>query len=107
MKVTCDGATIGVNDCEVVQEDVEQSETLSTRNKYSREIVPGVWIDCYDVLRAFEVNDPCLSHLAKKALCAGLRGHKDRLEDLEDIKKSVERAIEMHKVWNSEQVAKS
>lgn len=69
------------------------------QNKYSREIKPNVFIDVYDVLRAFEVTDPCLSHLAKKALCAGLRGHKDRLQDLEDIKASIERAIEMHKEW--------
>ena len=72
----------------------------TSKNKYTREIKPSVFVDVYDVLRAFNVTDPCLSHLAKKALCAGLRGHKDRLEDLKDIKKSIERAIEMHKEWN-------
>lgn len=68
-------------------------------NKYSREVKPEVFVDVYDVLRAFAVTDPCLQHLAKKALCAGLRGHKDRLEDLIDIEKSIKRAIEMHKEW--------
>ena len=75
-------------------------QTIQPTNKYSREIKPNVFVDVYDVLRAFEVGDPCLSHLAKKALCAGLRGHKNRLEDLLDIKASIERAIEMHKEWN-------
>lgn len=70
-------------------------------NKYLREIKPNVFVDVYDVLGAFEVSDPCLSHLAKKALCAGLRGHKSRMEDLLDIKASIERAIERHKEWNN------
>lgn len=69
------------------------------KNKYTREIKPNVFVDVYDVLRAFNVSDPCLSHLCKKALCAGLRGHKDRLTDLQDIKASIERAIEMHIEW--------
>jgi hypothetical protein len=58
-----------------------------------------VFVDVYDVLRAFNVTDPCLSHLAKKALAAGQRHHKDRLTDLQDIKASIERAIEMHIEW--------
>lgn len=79
---------------ELVSVDVQK------KNKYTREIKPDVFVDVYDVLRAFEVTDPCLQHLAKKALCAGLRGHKDRMTDLQDIKASIERAIEMHKEWN-------
>lgn len=83
-----------------VSQKVEQSADTSTKqNKYSRQIKPNVFVDVYDVLRAFDVTDPCLSHLAKKALCAGLRVHKNRLEDLKDIKASVERAIEMHLEW--------
>ena len=83
-------------------DSVQLPEAFAERNKYSREIKPKVFVDVYDVLRAFAVTDPCLQHLAKKALCAGLRGHKDRLEDLEDIKKSIERAIEMHKEWEQQ-----
>jgi hypothetical protein len=73
---------------------------VQKKNKYTREIKPNVFVDVYDVLRAFNVTDPCLSHLAKKALAAGQRHHKDRLTDLQDIKASIERAIEMHKEWN-------
>jgi hypothetical protein len=72
---------------------------VQKKNKYTREIKPNVFVDVYDVLRAFNVTDPCLSHLAKKALAAGQRHHKDRLTDLQDIKASIERAIEMHIEW--------
>ena len=78
---------------ELVAVDVQK------KNKYTREIKPNVFVDVYDVLRAFNVTDPCLSHLAKKALAAGQRHHKDRLTDLRDIKASIERAIEMHIEW--------
>lgn len=69
--------------------------------KYNRLIIglDGVRteVDVYRVLDAFQVTDPCLQHLIKKALCSGLRGHKDRLQDLEDIKLSIEKAIVLHK----------
>lgn len=64
------------------------------RNKYMREIAPGVWVDVYDVLYAFSVTDPCLQHLIKKALATGVRGHKNEREDLIDIRDSAIRAIE-------------
>jgi hypothetical protein len=75
-------------------------EAVIKRNKYMREVKPGVWIDVYDVLRAWNVVDPCLQHLLKKALASGQRGHKDLKEDLEDILASAKRAVEMHEEWN-------
>lgn len=79
----------------IIEEGVttEQPETPA-RNKYMREIAPGVWVDVYDVLYAFDVTDPCLQHLIKKALATGLRGHKDEREDLVDIVDSAKRAVE-------------
>lgn len=68
-------------------------------NKYNRTIkdVDGnsVVVDVYAVLEAFQVTCPALQHLTKKALCAGLRGHKDISQDLEDIKASAIRAIQL------------
>lgn len=87
-----------VEDCEVVENVVNNRST--PRNKYDREIVPGVFIDVYQVLRAWEVTDPCLQHLLKKALACGTRGHKDLKEDLEDILASAKRAVEMHNEWS-------
>lgn len=66
-----------------------------TENKYNREC-KGVIIDVYDVLKAFNVVDPALQHLIKKALCTGLRGHKTREQDLQDILDSAKRAIELN-----------
>lgn len=62
--------------------------------KYDRQC-KGIAIDVYDVLQAFEVTNPALQHLIKKALCAGLRGHKDREQDLNEILESAKRAIEL------------
>ena len=60
-------------------------------DKYNRKI-KGVTVDVYDVLKAFDVTCPALQHLIKKALCAGLRGHKNREQDLRDIVDSALRA---------------
>ena len=65
-------------------------------NKYNRQC-KGVTIDVYDVLKAFEVTDPALQHLIKKALCTGLRGHKTQEQDLQDILDSAKRAVELNK----------
>lgn len=76
-------------------------------NKYQRKIIgivetdtPNdeigeVIIDVYDVLKAFEVTNPALQHLIKKALCAGLRGHKNIEQDMQDIIDSAVRAKEL------------
>ena len=65
------------------------------RNKYQREIKPGVWVDVYDVLAAWKVENPALQHLIKKALQPGARGHKSREQDLADIVASAVRAKEL------------
>lgn len=54
-------------------------------------------IDVYYVLKLFEVTDPCLQHIVKKALCAGKRGHKDMMEDLQNIVDTAARAVELNK----------
>lgn len=68
-------------------------------SKYNRTIKNAkgetMEVDVYDVLQAFDVQCPALQHLAKKALCAGLRGHKSREQDLLDIQASAKRAIEL------------
>ena len=64
-------------------------------SKYRREIKPGVFVDVYDVLQAWRVDNPALQHLIKKALQAGQRGHKSRDEDLKDVVDSAVRAREL------------
>ena len=73
----------------------------NTYNKYNREVIglngTKTTIDVYRVLDAFKVVDPALQHLIKKALCVGIRGHKDSITDYTDILKSAEKALELHK----------
>lgn len=63
--------------------------------KYLREIKPEVFVDVYDVLYAWKVQNPALQHLIKKALQAGNRGHKGLLEDMTDIVVAAKRALEL------------
>lgn len=64
-------------------------------NKYSKEIKPGVFVDVYDVLKAWNVTNPALQHLLKKALQPGDRGSKTRQQDLQEIFESAKRAMEL------------
>ncbi|MBX7019383.1 hypothetical protein EX238_14055 [Providencia rettgeri] len=78
---------------------------MSEQNKkYRRKLigwVPGtdkplaVETDVYRVLDAFKVTDPCLQHLVKKALAPGDRGHKDLLQDYQDIIHSAHSAYDL------------
>lgn len=77
-----------------------EDEQLVKRNKYMREIKPGIYCDVYDVLRAFEVTDGALAHMVKKCLAVGKRGHKNATEDYADIVASAIRAQELNKEWN-------
>lgn len=64
-------------------------------NKYQREIKPGVFVDVYDVLAAWKVQNPALQHLIKKALQPGERGHKTLEQDMADIVASAVRAQDL------------
>ena len=68
------------------------------KNKYDRVVIgkygtDAAVVDVYRVLNAFEVKDAALQHLIKKALCVGLRGHKDTRQDLVDIVESAQQAL--------------
>ena len=92
------GMTLGVPDIplldDVVYEDVRK------HNHYFKDVRHLDYIDVYRVLELFNVTDPCLNHLVKKALCSGIRGHKDLETDLNDIVDSANRAVEMLKEDN-------
>jgi hypothetical protein len=67
---------------------------LNSLNKYQRQVKSTV-IDVYDVLVAFEVNNPATAHAVKKLLASGQRGYKDVIQDLKEAVQSIERAIEI------------
>ena len=64
-------------------------------NKYSKEIRQGVFVDVYDVLRAFDVECPAMQHAIKKMLCSGQRGVKSVNQDKLEAIASIERSIEL------------
>lgn len=77
---------------------VEQLRSIEKARKHSHYFkdVSGVdQIDVYAVLRLFEVTDPCLQHIVKKALCAGKRGAKDWAKDVQEIADTAQRLIEL------------
>lgn len=72
------------------------------RSKYKREVhcLESPYrciIDVYSVLEAFVVTCPARQHLIKKILCTGIRGKGDSLQDLEEAKVALDRAIVLEK----------
>jgi hypothetical protein len=68
-------------------------------SKYLRRIICHVegFVDVYAVLDAFDVGCPATAHAVKKLLFPGIRGGKDRLQDLTEARDAIDRAIQMHK----------
>ncbi len=55
----------------------------------------GLKLDIYRLLSLFNVECPNAQHVAKKAICAGQRGHKGLREDWTDIRDTAIRRLEM------------
>lgn len=77
-------------------EDVEQSIGLYELNEVEQKLIENHGhyyknvshlkiIDPYRILDLYEVTDPCLAHVAKKALVTGGRGYKDINKDVQDM----------------------
>lgn len=54
-------------------------------------------VDVYRVLSLFQVSDPCLQHAIKKLLCAGGRGAKSDVKDVQEAIDSLSRWQDMRK----------
>ena len=76
----------------------EEFESLRPeRSKYHREIKPGVWVDVYDVLKAFDPQNRNAAddHAIKKMLVPGNRGVKGGIQDRKEAIQSLERSIQI------------
>ena len=62
---------------------------------YQKNVEHLKWIDVYRVLDLFGVSNPCLQHATKKLLCAGNRGVKDELKDVQEAIASLTRYLEI------------
>ena len=71
-------------------------EQVRQHKHYFKDVSGLNEIDVYMVLKLFNVTDPCLQHIAKKALCAGQRGYKNFNRDLKDILDTAKRAVEIN-----------
>ena len=64
-------------------------------NPYFKDVSKLKSVDVYRVLLLFGVTNPCLQHAIKKLLCAGNRGVKDELKDVQEAIASLLRYLEM------------
>jgi hypothetical protein len=78
-----------------VRPDTTMPQPSELPNNYQREIKPGVFVDLYDVLVAFDVTNPAAAHAVKKIMCSGKRGVKSKAQDLIEARQALDRAIEM------------
>lgn len=68
-------------------------------SKYLRDVpclIDGK-VDVYAVLDAFKVICPARQHAVKKLLCAGLRDKGSVLQDLQESRDAIDRAVQMEK----------
>jgi len=62
---------------------------------YKKDVRHLEMIDVYRVVELFDVPAGPIDHAVKKLLCAGLRGHKDLSQDIQDAIDSLQRWQEM------------
>jgi hypothetical protein len=72
----------------------EFKSELTVKNKYQVNC-KGIDIDVYDVLKAFNVQNPAIQHAIKKLLKGGERGVKTKSQDYTEAIESITRAIEL------------
>lgn len=77
----------------------ETSDVPETKKypHYFKDVSAVDRIDVYAVLRLFEVTDPCLQHIVKKALCAGRRGLKSFEDDVIEIYETASRLVDLER----------
>lgn len=66
-----------------------------SHDHYFKDVQTLKSVDVYRVLVLFGVTNPCIQHAVKKLLCAGNRGVKDELKDVQEAIASLLRYLEM------------
>lgn len=78
---------------ERMSENVEK--TNIKYNHYYRDVSHLQVIDVYQILKLFDVTDPCLQHALKKILAAGNRGSKNIDKDVQEAIDTLKRFQDM------------
>lgn len=85
----------GVNLMESIEQlKMGESGSSKKHSHYKRDVSHLNTIDPYRIADLYDLH-PCAEHIMKKSLCAGGRGHKDLLRDIQDIIDTAERWKEM------------
>lgn len=87
-----------LNDKMATTEVARQEEK---HNHYKKDVSNLNVIDPYRIADLYDLH-PCAEHIMKKSLCAGGRGHKDLLRDIQDIIDTAERWKEIIEEDNRE-----
>ena len=67
----------------------------NNNNPYIVDISKYNKLDIYRILSLYNVTNPCLQHSIKKLLCAGKRGVKNQIQDINEAILSLKRFVEM------------
>lgn len=102
MKDHCQFCGVGpgrlhAEDCVALRPEVIVAQPVQEHSHYIKDVSHLKKIDVYRVLELYEVNDPVLAHVAKKALVTGGRGHKSLEKDVQDMIDSLLRWQEMRR----------
>ena len=79
----------------------ESGWSKEKHNHYKKDVSHLDMIDPYRIADLYALH-PCADHIMKKSLCAGNRGHKDTLRDIQDIIDTAERWKQMIEEDSSE-----
>jgi len=71
------------------------SNAIAKHHHYKKDVKHLDYIDVYRIIDLYELHDPCFQHALKKILVPGARGHKDLINDINDIIDTMQRKLEM------------
>lgn len=85
------------NDFIPEQEMTTESFKHKDKGKHYRYTYKGIKLDPARICMIYGITNMVQAGIVKKALCAGKRGHKDKIKDIEDIITAAERLLQMIK----------
>ena len=74
---------------------VDKEDKQQKHSHYKKDVRHLDYIDVYRIIELYELHDPCFQHALKKILVPGARGHKDLINDINDIIDAMQRKLEM------------
>lgn len=80
---------------ELESEPVSNYKPLKRKHGHYFRVCRYRVLDFYRIADLFGIHDATLQHIIKKALAAGKRGSKDFRRDLEDMRDTLNRRLEM------------